>query len=251
VERLIYCTARISAAHNASGSQDQDVYLKALLADNSVDHIEYGNYISKVIKRPLATEGPKRRPVLVTPHWPVTVQSQGSPVTDALFMASVATFEEKGSDVNVAAHLLVDILTEAVDAVVVISNDSDLKLPVNQAWQRVPVGLVNPGSGFTAGALSMNAGTGVGHIPIGGEPWLRPTTWTTNCPIPQAATPARQAGEVHRGLIGRSRSASLDVISARSLVGRVSLCPNQLRLRTRPGAARPARRRSRRVRPGR
>lgn len=165
VERLIYCTARISAAHNASGSQDQDVYLKALSATTNVDHIEYGNYISKVIKRPLATEGPKRRPVLVTPHWPVKVQSQGTPVTDALFMASVATFEEKGSDVNVAAHLLVDVLTAAVDAAVVISNDSDLKLPVHQAWQRVPVGLVNPGSGFTAGALSTNANSGVGAHP--------------------------------------------------------------------------------------
>jgi hypothetical protein len=162
IDRIVYCTARISSAHNASGSQDQDVYLKALLAAGSVDHIEYGNYISKVVKRPLATEGNRGRPVLVHPDWPIKVQAQGQPVSGALFMASVATFEEKGSDVNVASHLLVDVLGGAVDAVMLISNDSDLRLPVDHAWRRVPVGVINPGSGYTAGALSMNAGTGVG-----------------------------------------------------------------------------------------
>ncbi|WP_201780115.1 hypothetical protein [Lentzea aerocolonigenes] len=95
IDRIVYCTARISSAHNASGSQDQDVYLKALLAAGSVDHIEYGNYISKVIKRPLATEGNRGRPVLVQPEWPIKVQAQGQPVVGACFMASVATFEEK------------------------------------------------------------------------------------------------------------------------------------------------------------
>jgi hypothetical protein len=35
-----------------------------------VDHIEYGNYISKVIKRPLATEDKQHKPVIVRPNWP-------------------------------------------------------------------------------------------------------------------------------------------------------------------------------------
>jgi hypothetical protein len=55
VERVVYCTARVDSATNPSGASDQGVYLRALLASGSVDHIEYGNYISKVIKRPLAT----------------------------------------------------------------------------------------------------------------------------------------------------------------------------------------------------
>lgn len=59
-------------------------------------------------------------------------------------MVSVARREEKGSDVNVASHLLIDIFEQRVDAAVVISNDSDLALPVRHARQRVPVGLVNP-----------------------------------------------------------------------------------------------------------
>lgn len=163
VDRVVYCTARISGAANSSGAADQDVYLKALLASGSVDHIGYGNYISKVIKRPLATENKQHRPVIVRPDWPVTVQRNGLAVPDATFIASVATYEEKGSDVNVAAHLLVDVLAGGFDAAVVISNDSDLRWPVQETRRRVPVGMVNPGSGYTAGRLSAAPGIGVGR----------------------------------------------------------------------------------------
>jgi len=163
VERLVYCTARISGAANPSGAADQDVYLKALLGSGSVDHIEYGNYIAKVIKRPLATEDKRHKPVIVHPDWPVTVQRAGLSMPDATFMASVATYEEKGSDVNVAAHLLVDVLATGFDGAVVISNDSDLRWPVQEARRRVPVGVVNPGSGFTAGHLSGQPDAGAGR----------------------------------------------------------------------------------------
>lgn len=163
VSRVVYCTARINGGANPSGAADQDVYLKALLAASSVDHIEYGTYISKVIYRPLATPNRRGRPVLATPQWPIKVQRHGVPEPDANFMVAVGTWEEKGSDVNVASHLLVDILTNAVDAAVVISNDSDLRLPVHQAWARVPVGVVNPGSGYTAGDLSAAPAGGAGH----------------------------------------------------------------------------------------
>jgi hypothetical protein len=101
VKRVVYCTARIKGSANPGGAADQDVYLKALLASGSVDHIEYGNYISKVIKRPLATEDKQHKPVITQPGWPVTVQRNGASMPDATFMASVATYEEKGSDVNV------------------------------------------------------------------------------------------------------------------------------------------------------
>jgi hypothetical protein len=163
VTRLVYCTARINGSANPSGAADQDVYLQALRATGSVDHIEFGNYISKVIKRPLATEGRRRRPVPVTPAWPVQVQCNGVPAPNSTFMVSVGTWEEKGSDVNVASHLLVDVLTGAVDGAVVISNDSDLRMPVHQAWSRVPVGMVNPGSGYTAGDLSASSASGAGQ----------------------------------------------------------------------------------------
>ncbi len=68
-------------------------------------------------------------------------------------MVSHARREEKGSDVNVAAHLLLDVLQNDVDAAIVISNDSDLRLPLVKARERVPVGMVNPSSSFLAGDL--------------------------------------------------------------------------------------------------
>lgn len=52
----------------------------------------------------------------------------------------VADREEKGSDVNVATRLLTDVFEQKIDAAVVISNDSDLALPVKHARARVPVG---------------------------------------------------------------------------------------------------------------
>lgn len=52
---------------------------------------------------------------------------------------------------HVASHLLIDTLTGAIDAAVVISNDSDLAYPIAFARERLPVGLVNPTKGYRAG----------------------------------------------------------------------------------------------------
>ncbi|NED98976.1 NYN domain-containing protein [Phytoactinopolyspora halotolerans] len=162
VERVVYCTARMDGESNPGGALDQDIYISALLDHGAVDHVEFGAYIRKLVTRPLATSNSRRRPVLVQPGWPIMVHDGGQPVVTATFMASVATWEEKGSDVNVASHLLVDVLDNVVDAAVVISNDSDLRWPVQEARRRVPVGTVNPGSGYTAGALSGAPDAGVG-----------------------------------------------------------------------------------------
>jgi hypothetical protein len=123
VSHVVYCTARIDGTANPSGAADQDVYLKALKWSGTVDLVEFGNYVSKVIKRPLATEDPRGRPVVVNPAWPIKVKQQDAAVPDATFMASVAVWE---------------------------------------ARRRVPVGLVNPGGGFTTGSLSGDPAVGAG-----------------------------------------------------------------------------------------
>jgi uncharacterized LabA/DUF88 family protein len=164
LERVIYCTARVDAAESPSSYADQDVYLKALLASKSVDHIEYGYYVARVKAAPLAVRQPNGRPRLVGPGWPVMIQDgAGLEVNDARFMVSVAHREEKGSDVNVASHLLLDVLRGSVDAALVISNDSDLRFPIEEARKLVPVGLVNPSPGQTAGALRGLPTVGVGR----------------------------------------------------------------------------------------
>jgi hypothetical protein len=193
MQRVVYCTARIDAAGNPSGHADQDVYLKALVAAGSVDHIEYGSYVSRVRNAPLAVKDANDRPVLVGPNWPVMVQDgHGAPVTEAVFMVSYAHREEKGSDVNVAAHLLLDVLGGAVDGAIVISNDGDLRLPVEQARERVPVGVVNPSHSYLAGDLRGNPATGAGRhwwgrlycsdltshqLPDPAGPYARPEGW--------------------------------------------------------------------------
>ena len=164
VERVVYCTARIDGAANPSGHADQDIDLKALVAAGSVDHIEYGTYVSRVKTAPLAVKDPQGRPRLVGPAWPVMIQDgRGGPVGNAVFMVSYANREEKGSDVNVAAHLLLDVLGGGVDGALVISNDSDLRFPVEQARSRVPVGVVNPSRNYLAGDLRGDASAGAGR----------------------------------------------------------------------------------------
>jgi len=164
VARIVYCTARISGSDNSQGQRDQDTYLRALKAAEAVDHIEFGSYVARVTAAPLATKGSKGTPVLVTSNWPVQVKdSSDRKVVDARFMVSVARREEKGSDVNVASHLLIDALTGIIDAAVVISNDSDLAYPVSACRERIPVGVVNPSKNYRAGALSSAPDVGVGN----------------------------------------------------------------------------------------
>jgi hypothetical protein len=164
IVRVVYCTATIDERSNPSGHADQQIYLKAIQAARAVDLVAYGRYVSRVRTAPLATRGSRGEPVLVRPAWPVVVQDgSGASVTDGVFMVSYANREEKGSDVNVATHLLLDIFNERVDAAVVICNDSDLGLPVAEARKVVPVGVVNPSPGYLATALRGQWEDGVGR----------------------------------------------------------------------------------------
>lgn len=158
--RVVYCTAR-------TGDQDQDAYLGALKAHGSYDWVEWGYYAEKLIHRPLASQPPGvPGPQVVNPAIPVRVQDgAGKYLSSAIFMASVSHREEKGSDVNLATHVLLDVLGETVGGVIVVTNDSDLKLPLSEVRQRVPVGLLNPGNPKwrpTAGALKASPTAGVG-----------------------------------------------------------------------------------------
>jgi hypothetical protein len=129
-----------------------------------VDKIEYGNFVSRVKKAPLATPNPTTgEPIISHPAWPVMIQDAiGNPVASAVFLVSHAYREEKGSDVNIASHLLIEVLSNAVDGALLISNDSDLALPVREARLRVPVAVINPNRTYTAGRLLASPTVGVG-----------------------------------------------------------------------------------------
>ena len=194
VERVVYCTARISGVDNPTGPQDQDAYLRALKSARSVDVIEFGTYVSRVATAPLATADRRGRPILTTATWPIKIQdANAQPVPDARFMVSIARREEKGSDVNVAAHLLLDLLHQRIDAAVVISNDSDLAFPVHEARDLVHVGLVNPTPGYPAGALNDDPHRGAsGHWWTNSPP---PISWPRSSPIQQAGTSSQPDGD--------------------------------------------------------
>jgi uncharacterized LabA/DUF88 family protein len=69
-----------------------------------------------------------------------------SPSASGPRTVEVIKTEEKGSDVNLATHLLLDVFRDRCDTAVVISNDSDLAEPIRVAEQElgVRVGVVNP-----------------------------------------------------------------------------------------------------------
>lgn len=118
-----YFTARVTARpDDPQQAQRQETYLRALGTLPLVS-VHLGRFLSHPTRMPLSNP-PKNGPQTV----------------------AVMKTEEKGSDVNLASHLLLDAFRNACDTAVVISNDSDLRVPIRIAEQelRVKVGIVNP-----------------------------------------------------------------------------------------------------------
>lgn len=64
------------------------------------------------------------------------VTKKGFPTDRARYGSSIieiSTFEEKGSDVNIASYVLLDAFRRECDKAIVISNDSDLTEPLRIA----------------------------------------------------------------------------------------------------------------------
>jgi NYN domain len=123
INRIRYFSAIVSARpSDPSQPQRQQAYLRALQTLPCLT-IHHGRYLSHAIRMPLA--GPR-------PGGPTTV--------------AVIKTEEKGSDVNLATYLLLDGCRQDCGTAVVISNDSDLKQPVELAQSQLGlrVGVVNP-----------------------------------------------------------------------------------------------------------
>ncbi|WP_123825368.1 PIN domain-containing protein [Kocuria soli] len=156
IARVIFCSARIAAHGDPHAVADQDAFFEAVKRGGYIDHLELGRYVARVKHAPLAIKPTEWQsgPQLVSAHWPLMVQdAAGEPVPDARFVVSYLHNEEKGSDVNIATHLLHDTFESRIDAAVVFSNDTDLKLPIEVAANRIPVGVVNPSGRPVAGEL--------------------------------------------------------------------------------------------------
>jgi uncharacterized LabA/DUF88 family protein len=133
VDKLRYFTARVSARpHDPDQPMRQQIYFRALGTLPEIE-IHLGHFLTHEISMPEAVAWSTGR------YKPVRVMKT----------------EEKGSDVNLAAHLLVDAFDDTFDVAVIVSNDSDLKEPIRLVRDRFgkKIVLLGPKSTRISGAL--------------------------------------------------------------------------------------------------
>ena len=124
IVRIKYFTARVSGR---LGDPDQptrqQTYLRALATVPNIEVI-YGHFLTNVSSMPEA----------------------GSPPGGPVKYVKVIKTEEKGSDVNLATHLLWDGFRKQYEAAVLVTNDSDLLEPVRIVRRELQlvVGILNP-----------------------------------------------------------------------------------------------------------
>jgi len=126
IQRIKFFTARVSpSSRNPDVHNRQKIYLKALEANNSNLEIIYGNFQIS------------------------TVQCYLNPPLEGKQFHQRKKIEEKGSDVNLAVHLLNDAYKNEYDCAIVISNDSDLAEAMNlvQVEKKKHIGLIKTGKG--------------------------------------------------------------------------------------------------------
>lgn len=121
--KVKYFTARVQPTPNDPDVNiRQDAYLRALKAHCPLIELHYGHFLRHKI--PMENANPP----------PSSVQ--------------VWKNEEKGSDVNLALHVLNDAWLDAYDCAVIVSNDSDLadSLRLVKEQHKKVIGLVTPGA---------------------------------------------------------------------------------------------------------
>jgi uncharacterized LabA/DUF88 family protein len=122
VAHVHYFTARVKAGpRDIQQPARQEIYLRALRTLSGFT-IHFGSFQQHAKWLPLAL--------------PVGGQTH----------ARVLVSEEKGSDVNIATLLLIDAHDRLFQQAVVVSNDSDLVLPVRMVQKKfgLPVGVLHP-----------------------------------------------------------------------------------------------------------
>ncbi|MGB4248668.1 MAG: NYN domain-containing protein [Pseudohongiellaceae bacterium] len=121
--KVKYFTARVQpSSQDPDTHHRQDVYLRALQAHCPLTELHFGHFLRHKIPAEHANPPPSR--------------------------VEIWKNEEKGSDVNLALHLLNDAWLDAYDCAVVVSNDSDLaeSLRLVKKQHKKLIGLVTPGA---------------------------------------------------------------------------------------------------------
>ena len=124
IEKIKYYSARVSDKISPGASARQHAYARAIATIPEVE-IYWGSFLYAEKFRPKV---------------PVTNPK------DSNNLVKVAIAEEKGSDVNLASHLINDGWKNLYDVAVVVSNDSDLIEPIRIVKEELkkPVGIICP-----------------------------------------------------------------------------------------------------------
>ena len=142
VEKIYYFTARVDARpYDPDQPARQDAYLRALTSLPRVE-THFGSFMSSPVSQPLVQTDPATGRYIKAQGKPVMKMTPGGDYERAWILKS----EEKGSDVNLAAHLLRDAYRGACACAVIISNDSDLLTPIQMAKVDcgLKIGLIPP-----------------------------------------------------------------------------------------------------------
>ena len=136
VVKIKYFTARVSArSDDPTKPTRQQIYLRALRTLPDLEII-FGRFLSHDVMMPLA-----------------------QPIPGGSKFAKVIKTEEKGSDVNIATHLINDGYKKRYEAAVLVTNDSDLLEPIKIVRKELglPVGILNPHKNPTSRVLAQHA----------------------------------------------------------------------------------------------
>jgi uncharacterized LabA/DUF88 family protein len=123
IVQIKYFTALVSArANDPDQPNRQQLFLRALRTLPNLEII-YGHFLEHVVS-----------------------MRRANPIPGGPNYVEVIKTEEKGSDVNIAAHLVNDGHKRRYEVAVLISNDSDLVEPVKIVRNELkfPVGVLNP-----------------------------------------------------------------------------------------------------------
>jgi uncharacterized LabA/DUF88 family protein len=141
--RKIYCfTARVDARPNDPGQPARQQACLSVLATLPRVETHLGNFMSSVVSQVVVEADPATGRYVRRGGKPVVkLDAAGAPERVWVYKS-----EEKGSDVNLAAHLLRDAYRGDCKCAVVISNDSDLITPIRMAKADcgLTIGLVPP-----------------------------------------------------------------------------------------------------------
>lgn len=131
VQIVRYYTARISGRVDPTAPARQQIYLDALATVPEVT-VHMGNFLSGRKWAGITHPPQTRPPVAIPPPWPDVVR--------------IWRDEEKGSDVNLASHLIRDAFRSDFEVAAVLTNDTDLVEPIRIVAHEIgrPVGLLCP-----------------------------------------------------------------------------------------------------------